>query len=169
MRPHPRSPQPRRGLGLRPSQPGASPARSCLTGYVNHSLSVFYTKDFQDPVQAEGSENVTECRCGPCPPSWAPTPDTPDTPDPWPHPRYRDYRDARDYSLSEQFWVLLAIRLLFLILFEVGGLRRGWGGRVVALASSLASAGDPGPPNRPLPLPPACGLVHQAHRCLVRA
>ncbi|XP_041630226.1 anoctamin-9 isoform X3 [Vulpes lagopus] len=76
-----------------PCRLGAQPAVDCLTGYVNHSLSVFYTKDFQDPVQAEGSENVTECR-------------------------YRDYRDARDYSLSEQFWVLLAIRLLFLILFE---------------------------------------------------
>nr|XP_055157135.1 anoctamin-9 isoform X1 [Nyctereutes procyonoides] len=76
-----------------PCRLGAQPAVDCLTGYVNHSLSVFYTKDFQVPVQAEGSENVTECR-------------------------YRDYRDARDYSLSEQFWVLLAIRLLFLILFE---------------------------------------------------
>eukprot|EP00071_Canis_lupus_P011135 XP_005631139.1 anoctamin-9 isoform X4 [Canis lupus familiaris] len=76
-----------------PCRLGAQPAVDCLTGYVNHSLSVFYTKDFQDPVQAEGSENITECR-------------------------YRDYRDAQDYSLSEQFWVLLAIRLLFLILFE---------------------------------------------------
>eukprot|EP00071_Canis_lupus_P027431 XP_022260988.1 anoctamin-9 isoform X1 [Canis lupus familiaris] len=77
-----------------PCRLGAQPAVDCLTGYVNHSLSVFYTKDFQDPVQAEGSENITECR-------------------------YRDYRDAQDYSLSEQFWVLLAIRLLFLILFEL--------------------------------------------------
>ncbi|XP_038279921.1 anoctamin-9 isoform X3 [Canis lupus familiaris] len=76
-----------------PCRLGAQPAVDCLTGYVNHSLSVFYTKDFQDPVQAEGSENITECR-------------------------YRDYRDTQDYSLSEQFWVLLAIRLLFLILFE---------------------------------------------------
>ena len=40
------------------------PSPSCLTGYVNHSLSVFFTKDFQDPVQTEG-ENVTECRSGP--------------------------------------------------------------------------------------------------------
>ncbi|KAF5913678.1 hypothetical protein HPG69_007593 [Diceros bicornis minor] len=72
-----------------------SPLKSslCLTGYVNHSLSVFYTKDFQDPDGIEGSENVTECR-------------------------YRDYRNAQDYNFSEQFWVLLAIRLAFLILFE---------------------------------------------------
>ncbi|XP_064432485.1 anoctamin-9 [Mirounga angustirostris] len=76
-----------------PCRQGAQPAVDCLTGYINHSLSVFYTKDFQDPIQIEGSENVTECR-------------------------YRDYRNAQDYNLSEQFWVLLAIRLVFLILFE---------------------------------------------------
>ncbi|XP_073745952.1 anoctamin-9 isoform X4 [Callorhinus ursinus] len=76
-----------------PCRQGAQPAVDCLTGYINHSLSVFYTKDFQDPIQIEGSENVTKCR-------------------------YRDYRNAQDYNLSEQFWVLLAIRLVFLILFE---------------------------------------------------
>ncbi|XP_066222236.1 anoctamin-9-like isoform X1 [Saccopteryx leptura] len=65
----------------------------CLTGYINHSLSVFYTKDFQYPVKIKDSENVTECR-------------------------YRDYRNSQDYNFSEQFWVLLAIRLAFLILFE---------------------------------------------------
>ncbi|XP_025771349.1 anoctamin-9 [Puma concolor] len=76
-----------------PCRKGADPAVDCLTGYINHSLSVFHTKDFQDPIRIEGSENVTECR-------------------------YRDYRNAQDYNLSEQFWVLLAIRLVFLILFE---------------------------------------------------
>ncbi|KAL4829636.1 hypothetical protein H8958_006551, partial [Nasalis larvatus] len=65
----------------------------CLKGYVNHSLSVFHTKDFQDPDRIEGSENVTLCR-------------------------YRDYRNPPDYNLSEQFWFLLAIRLAFVILFE---------------------------------------------------
>ncbi|XP_012507381.1 PREDICTED: anoctamin-9 [Propithecus coquereli] len=76
-----------------PCRQGAHPAVDCLTGYVNHSLSIFYTKDFQDPVGIEGSENVTECR-------------------------YRDYRNAHDYNFSEQFWFLLAIRLAFVILFE---------------------------------------------------
>ncbi|XP_037694357.1 anoctamin-9 isoform X2 [Choloepus didactylus] len=76
-----------------PCQRGAHPAIDCLTGYVNHSLSVFYTKDFRDPVQMEGWETVTECR-------------------------YRDYRNAHDYNPSEQFWFLLAIRLAFVILFE---------------------------------------------------
>ncbi|XP_008589003.1 PREDICTED: anoctamin-9 [Galeopterus variegatus] len=76
-----------------PCRRGAHPRIDCLTGYINHSLSIFYTKDFQDPVRIEGSENVTECR-------------------------YRDYRNAHDYNLSEQFWFLLAIRLAFVILFE---------------------------------------------------
>ncbi|XP_016075095.1 PREDICTED: anoctamin-9 [Miniopterus natalensis] len=76
-----------------PCRGGAHSSVDCLTGYINHSLSVFHTKDFQDPVKIEGSENVTECR-------------------------YRDYRNAQDYNFSEQFWVLLAIRLAFLILFE---------------------------------------------------
>ncbi|XP_012791618.2 anoctamin-9 [Sorex araneus] len=76
-----------------PCRRGASPRVDCLTGYINHSLSVFYTKDFPDASSIQGPENVTECR-------------------------YRDYRNAKDYSFSEQFWVLLAIRLAFLILFE---------------------------------------------------
>nr|XP_040139797.1 anoctamin-9 isoform X3 [Ictidomys tridecemlineatus] len=76
-----------------PCRQGNQSAEDCLKGYVNHSLSVFYTKDFQDPVETEGFENVTECR-------------------------YRDYRNSQDYNFSEQFWFLLAIRLAFVILFE---------------------------------------------------
>ncbi|XP_006893399.1 PREDICTED: anoctamin-9 [Elephantulus edwardii] len=72
----------------------SNPPVDCLTGYINHSLSVFHTKDFEDPLQIEGSEKVTECR-------------------------YRDYRNPPpDYNLSEQFWFLLAIRMAFLIIFE---------------------------------------------------
>ncbi|XP_006877072.1 PREDICTED: anoctamin-9 [Chrysochloris asiatica] len=76
-----------------PCRGGARPAVDCLTGYVNHSLSVFYTKDFENDNDQQGWETVTECR-------------------------YRDYRNADDYNLSQHFWVLLAIRLVFLILFE---------------------------------------------------
>ncbi|XP_052051900.1 anoctamin-9 [Apodemus sylvaticus] len=65
----------------------------CLKNYVNHSLSVFYTKDFKDHGKMEGQENVTVCR-------------------------YRDYRNDSDYNFSEQFWFILAIRLAFVILFE---------------------------------------------------
>ncbi|XP_069865687.1 anoctamin-9-like isoform X1 [Dipodomys merriami] len=76
-----------------PCHPGSNSTEDCLKGYVNHSLSVFHIKDFQDPIMKEGWENVTKCR-------------------------YRDYRNAHDYNLSEQFWFLLAIRLAFVILFE---------------------------------------------------
>ncbi|XP_015417878.1 PREDICTED: anoctamin-9 [Myotis davidii] len=76
-----------------PCRQGAHSSADCLTGYINHSLSVFHTKDFEDPVRIKGSENITECR-------------------------YRDYRNAQDYNFSGQFWTLLAIRLAFLILFE---------------------------------------------------
>ncbi|XP_076769307.1 anoctamin-9 isoform X1 [Arvicanthis niloticus] len=65
----------------------------CLKNYVNHSLSVFYTKDFKDHSRMEGQENVTVCR-------------------------YRDYRNEHDYNFSEQYWFILAIRLTFVILFE---------------------------------------------------
>lgn len=105
---------------LQPRPVSSPPPASCLTGYINHSLSVFHTKDFEDPVRIKGSENITECRFGPpaspCVPSELLTPDLRSCP----HPRYRDYRNAQDYNFSEQFWTLLAIRLAFLILFEVG-------------------------------------------------
>ncbi|XP_051001065.1 anoctamin-9 [Acomys russatus] len=65
----------------------------CLQGYVNHSLSVFRTKDFQDHGRIVGQENVTHCR-------------------------YRDYRNEDDYNFSKEFWFILSIRLAFVILFE---------------------------------------------------
>ncbi|XP_056657023.1 anoctamin-9 isoform X2 [Monodelphis domestica] len=71
----------------------ANATADCLTGYVNHSLSVFHTADYQDPVPSLGRENVTQCR-------------------------YRDYRDQVEYKHSAHFWFLLACRLAFLILFE---------------------------------------------------
>ncbi|KAM7084506.1 anoctamin-9 isoform 2-T2 [Molossus nigricans] len=73
-----------------PCRQGAHYKNDCLTGYINHSLSVFH---INDSVRIEGLENITQCR-------------------------YRDYRNSQDYNFSEQFWVLLAIRLAFLILFE---------------------------------------------------
>uniref|UniRef100_A0A8C6QQR3 Anoctamin n=1 Tax=Nannospalax galili TaxID=1026970 RepID=A0A8C6QQR3_NANGA len=76
-----------------PCQKNTNNTVDCLQGYVNHSLSVFYTKDFQDHVRMEGQENVTLCR-------------------------YRDYRNAHDYNFSEKFWYILAVRLAFVILFE---------------------------------------------------
>ncbi|XP_060031852.1 anoctamin-9 isoform X2 [Erinaceus europaeus] len=76
-----------------PCRRGTLPGLDCLTGYINHSLSVFHTKDLPISIKGTENENVTECR-------------------------YRDYRNSHNYNFSKQFWVLLAIRLAFLILFE---------------------------------------------------
>ncbi|XP_062974809.1 anoctamin-9 [Elgaria multicarinata webbii] len=70
----------------------------CLTGYINHSLSVFDVQDFEnhtDLVELQDSmgNKITHCR-------------------------YRDYRNSDDYGYSMQFWHVLAARLAFLILFE---------------------------------------------------
>lgn len=32
---------------------------------------------------------------------------------------YRDYRSDEDYTLTSQFWLVLAVRFAFVILFEV--------------------------------------------------
>ncbi|NXX04323.1 ANO9 protein, partial [Larus smithsonianus] len=65
----------------------------CLTGYINHSLSVFRIQDFE-PHTKPGLAPTGLC----C--------------------RYRDYRNADDYSYTVQFWHIFAARLAFLILFE---------------------------------------------------
>lgn len=36
----------------------------------------------------------------------------------FPH-SYKDYRSNEDYSLTHQFWLILAVRFAFVILFEV--------------------------------------------------
>uniref|UniRef100_A0A8B9PKH2 Anoctamin n=1 Tax=Apteryx owenii TaxID=8824 RepID=A0A8B9PKH2_APTOW len=61
---------------------------NCLTGYVNYSLSIFRTQDFEPHMKL------------------------PDL------IRYRDYRNTDDYSYTVQFWHVFAARLAFLILFE---------------------------------------------------
>ncbi|XP_078005085.1 LOW QUALITY PROTEIN: anoctamin-9 [Phascolarctos cinereus] len=76
-----------------PCSRGSNITADCMTGYVNHSLSVFHTKDYKDHIPSQGIEHVTECR-------------------------YRDYRNEVDYNYSSEFWFLLASRLVFVILFE---------------------------------------------------
>uniref|UniRef100_A0A8B9UXQ5 Anoctamin n=1 Tax=Anas zonorhyncha TaxID=75864 RepID=A0A8B9UXQ5_9AVES len=68
-----------------------STAVDCLTGYINHSLSVFRIQDFE----GEPELALMGLCC-----------------------RYRDYRNADDYSYTVQFWHVFAARLAFLILFE---------------------------------------------------
>ncbi|XP_044870852.1 anoctamin-9 isoform X2 [Mauremys mutica] len=72
---------------------------NCLTGYINHSLSVFRVQDFEWQMKLPEKlpdflrSEITECR-------------------------YRDYRNSDDYNYSAQFWHVFAARLAFLILFE---------------------------------------------------
>ncbi|KPP75624.1 anoctamin-4-like [Scleropages formosus] len=77
----------------------------CMVGYVNASLSVFRVSDF---------ENKSEPR----------TDGTDFFGSPIQYCRYRDYREPPDsdepYSYTLQFWHVLAARLAFIIVFEVG-------------------------------------------------
>ncbi|NXN56240.1 ANO9 protein, partial [Rynchops niger] len=68
----------------------------CLTGYINHSLSVFRIQDFEPHTKVP--EMLPHLEIREC--------------------RYRDYRNADDYSYTVQFWHIFASRLAFLILFE---------------------------------------------------
>ncbi|XP_042693210.1 anoctamin-9 isoform X1 [Centrocercus urophasianus] len=74
-------------------------AVDCLTGYINHSLSVFHIKHFEPDTNLAVEildlvkNGTTVCR-------------------------YRDYRNDEDYSYTVQFWHVFAARLAFLILFE---------------------------------------------------
>ena len=34
-------------------------------------------------------------------------------------PSYKDYRNDVDYSLTPQFWLIMAARFMFIVLFEV--------------------------------------------------
>ncbi|XP_030650154.1 anoctamin-9 [Chanos chanos] len=72
----------------------------CMTGYINDTLSTAYMTDanvradFKDTQMIiEGGLNVTQCS-------------------------YKDYRSDEDYTLTSQFWLILAIRFAFIILFE---------------------------------------------------
>ncbi|NWH63687.1 ANO9 protein, partial [Geococcyx californianus] len=65
----------------------------CLTGYINHSLSIFRIQDFEPDTKPGLALTGLFCR-------------------------YRDYRNADDYSYTVQFWHIFAARLAFLILFE---------------------------------------------------
>uniref|UniRef100_A0A3B5MJL7 Anoctamin n=1 Tax=Xiphophorus couchianus TaxID=32473 RepID=A0A3B5MJL7_9TELE len=67
----------------------------CMQGYINDTLSVAFMKtNIKDEYMLKTNDyaNVTQCS-------------------------YRDYRN-QDYSLTSQFWLVLAIRFAFIILFE---------------------------------------------------
>uniref|UniRef100_A0A665U6L7 Anoctamin n=1 Tax=Echeneis naucrates TaxID=173247 RepID=A0A665U6L7_ECHNA len=64
----------------------------CFVCIVSHHVSVL--KDFQmNQMRTENGVTVTQCS-------------------------YRDYRSDEDYTLTSQFWLVLAVRFAFVILFE---------------------------------------------------
>uniref|UniRef100_A0A8C9R0F4 Anoctamin n=1 Tax=Scleropages formosus TaxID=113540 RepID=A0A8C9R0F4_SCLFO len=73
---------------------------SCMTGYINNTLSTVRVNDegvkndfSANQLITHNGFNVTHCS-------------------------YKDYRDDEDYSLTSQFWLILAVRFAFVILFE---------------------------------------------------
>nr|XP_057931108.1 anoctamin-9 isoform X2 [Doryrhamphus excisus] len=83
-----------------PCSNGTTTDIDCMVGYINNSLSVA-TMD-KPEIRREFSPhqmvtptglNVSSCS-------------------------YKDYRDNVDYSLTPQFWLILAVRFAFVILFE---------------------------------------------------
>ncbi|XP_070821871.1 anoctamin-9-like [Chaetodon trifascialis] len=70
----------------------------CMQGYINDTLSTALLthpavrQDFL-PNQMDTDFNVTQCS-------------------------YRDYRSDEDYTLTYQFWLVMAVRFAFVILFE---------------------------------------------------
>ncbi|XP_062328140.1 anoctamin-9 isoform X1 [Osmerus eperlanus] len=83
-----------------PCANGTDTTQHCLAGYINDTLSTAYMSDplvrqaFR-PSQliTHSGFNVTQCS-------------------------YKDYRNDGDYSLTPQFWLIMAIRFMFIVLFE---------------------------------------------------
>ncbi|XP_029010029.1 anoctamin-9 [Betta splendens] len=71
----------------------------CMAGYINNTLSIaridpkFTNESNEGIMKTPTGLNVTYCS-------------------------YRDYRSSEDYSLTPQFWLILAVRFAFVILFE---------------------------------------------------
>uniref|UniRef100_A0A3Q3WWU1 Anoctamin n=1 Tax=Mola mola TaxID=94237 RepID=A0A3Q3WWU1_MOLML len=74
-------------------------ADTCMVGYINNTLSTVRMGDnnilnefLPKQMVTAGGLNVSHC--------------------------YKDYRSNEDYSLTPQFWLILAVRFAFVILFE---------------------------------------------------
>uniref|UniRef100_A0A4W5NFM0 Anoctamin n=1 Tax=Hucho hucho TaxID=62062 RepID=A0A4W5NFM0_9TELE len=72
----------------------------CMKGYINDTLSTAHITDLNvrkdflpSQLITESGFNVTQCS-------------------------YKDYRNEFDYSLTSQFWLIMAVRFAFVILFE---------------------------------------------------
>ncbi|XP_041704580.1 anoctamin-9 [Coregonus clupeaformis] len=72
----------------------------CMSGYINNTLSILHMNDQRiykefspDQMVTPSGQNVSHCS-------------------------YKDYRSNEDYSFTPQFWLILAMRFAFVILFE---------------------------------------------------
>ncbi|KAL7867998.1 hypothetical protein SRHO_G00093820 [Serrasalmus rhombeus] len=90
----------------------------CMSGYIQNTLSIANISDenikndfLPEQLNIYNGTNVTSCS-------------------------YRDYRSNEDYTLTNQFWVIQAIRFAFVVLFE----------HVVVLCKFIAGWFVPGSP-----------------------
>ncbi|XP_067090569.1 anoctamin-9 [Osmerus mordax] len=72
----------------------------CMAGYINNTLSIVHVDDqsihsefLPNQMMTHSGVNVTSCS-------------------------YKDYRSNEDFSLTQQYWLILAVRFAFVILFE---------------------------------------------------
>lgn len=110
---------------------------SCMTGYINNTLATAFMsnvnikEDFKDLI--EKGYNITQCRwhlfcwfwCKFCRWTLLVCSYRPIREMLYVHWMcivyfsYKDYRSDEDQSLTSQFWLILALRFAFVILFEV--------------------------------------------------
>ncbi|KAI3371236.1 hypothetical protein L3Q82_023855, partial [Scortum barcoo] len=83
-----------------PCANGTTTNIDCMVGYINNSLSIarmgdenLFNEFSVDQMVTPGGVNVSYCS-------------------------YKDYRSNEDYSFTPQFWLILAVRFAFVILFE---------------------------------------------------
>uniref|UniRef100_A0A3B4A932 Anoctamin n=1 Tax=Periophthalmus magnuspinnatus TaxID=409849 RepID=A0A3B4A932_9GOBI len=72
---------------------------TCMEGYINNTLSIAYVNDqnIHNEFSASQMETPSGMNASYC---------------------YKDHRNDEDYSLTPQFWLILAVRFAFVILFE---------------------------------------------------
>ncbi|XP_037624115.1 anoctamin-9 isoform X2 [Sebastes umbrosus] len=83
-----------------PCANGTATDIDCMAGYINNSLSIARMDDqniinefLPSQMITQDGMNVSSCR-------------------------YKDYRSNEDFSFTPQFWLILAVRFAFVILFE---------------------------------------------------
>ncbi|TRY85873.1 hypothetical protein DNTS_011900 [Danionella cerebrum] len=72
----------------------------CMVGYINNTLSVANMSDERVSEDFKAEQRITDTGLNVT------------------HCRYRDYRSSEDFGLTNQFWVILAARLIFILLFQ---------------------------------------------------